>query len=53
MSVSPLPPDISEISKTELIEEPVTVPKGETEQVLPEKLVEAPLAKMAKVPDST
>jgi len=52
MSVSPLPPDISEISKTELIEEPVTTPNGETKPVLPEKLVEAPLEKMAKVPDS-
>jgi len=52
MSVSPLPPDISEISKTELIEEPVTTPNGEAKPVLPEKLVEAPLAKMAIVPDS-
>lgn len=54
MSVSPLPPDISEISKTELLtEELVTSPIGETKPVLPEKLVEAPAAKKGKVPDST
>jgi len=54
MSVSPLPPDISEISKTELLtEELVTPPIGETKPVLPEKLVEAPAAQKGKVPDST
>jgi len=57
MSVSPLPPDISEISKTELLtEEPVTSTKCDTEPVLPEKLAEAPVvaeAQVAKVPNST
>jgi len=56
MSVSPLPPDISEISKTELPsteQELVSAPKSETENdpVLPEKLVEASAPKV--VPDST
>jgi len=55
MSVSPLPPDISEISKTELPsteQELVSAPKSETENdpVLPEKLVEASAPKV--VPDS-
>jgi len=49
MSVSPLPPDISEISKTELpSKEPVSEPKSEP-AVLPEILVEA---SAPKVPDS-
>merc|ERR1712106_157774 len=53
MSVSPLPPDISEISKTELLtEELVTPPIGETKPVLPEKLVEAPAAQKGATTDN-